>query len=275
MPEQISKREGKLAKDGKTGMKVYLKPEEVETLGLKPGDNVNVIANADGSITIRPVAPPNVYEKFLSNMIVGGVELGDPIEIGDAHIIPILAKQILPARDYLTVPEAMSRGWLRFTDTGGISGVHVTNTGSLGVLILQGQVLEGSTQARTVISNLILAPNESIILPARCVHSTRAIQANAPMTLSGMAPRTVAFGLMVPKSKVSQQRVWGDIGCVMATTVPISSFFTNANVKIDQSAWLQTTDLSRAVKSLNQVSNFVAANVESHLTGKKLKWESK
>ena len=275
MSQEISKREGKVAKDG-TGNKVYLKPEEVEQLGIKTGDPVDVTVNADGSITIRPAAPPNLYEKFLEKAVGGGVDFGEPIEVGDAHIIPIFAKSDdTPPRDYVTVPEALALGWLRFTDTGGISGIHVTNTGNKGVLVVQGQVFEGGTQPRTIVTNMILAPNDNVVLPAACVHSSRPIVPNAKMTIAGMSPRTVAFGLMTPRSKINQQRVWGDVCCVMGTTVCMPQSFIMANVTLNQSAWKGNNDLTESMHSLNNVVSYVADSVEMAIQRRKPKWENK
>ena len=260
MSEQISKREGKVGKDG-AGYKVYIQPEEAEKVGIKPGDKVDVIVNPEGSITLRAAAPPNLYEKFLQNAIEGGVEFGEPIEVGDAFIIPIMSKSDeVPPRDYVTVPEALAMGNLRFNDTGGISGVHVTNTGSIGVLVVQGQVLEGGTQPRTIITNMILAPNQDIVLPARCVHSTRPIQAGAKMTIVGMAPRNVAFSLMQPQYKVDQNRVWGDIRCVAGTCVIVSSRFAEANVSLSTANWAAQNDLSAVIHSCGDVALF-AGNI--------------
>lgn len=276
MPNEMSKREGKLAKDG-TGFKVYIKPDEAQKAGITPGDNVDILVNPDGSITIKPAAPPNLYEKFLQNAIDGGVEFGDPVEVGDSFIVPIMTKseQAFP-RDYVTVPEAIAMGYLRFTDTGGINGVHVVNTGNMGVLILQGQVFEGATQPRTIITNMILGANQDVVLPARCVHSTHAIQANAKMTIAGMAPRTVLFSLMRPKSKVEQQRVWGDVGCVMGTTVTVAQSFADAGIQLRTSEWRNHTDLTMAMADSRPAALFACSSVDEHLRRKGVKeWVSK
>ena len=265
MSKEISKREGKVAKDG-TGMKIYIKPEEAQKAGITLGDNVNVIVNPDGSITIKPTPPPNLYEKFLQNAIDGGVEFGDPVEVGDSFVIPILTRseQAMP-RDYVTVPEAIAIGQLRFTDSGGIQGVHVTNTGNVGVLILQGQVFEGATQPRTIITNMILGPNQDVVLPARCVHSSHPINANAKMTIAGMSPRNVSFSLMTPKSKVDQQRVWGEVGCVMGTTVTVARSFLDAGIDFRTETWHLSNDLTHAMGGMRQAANFACLNVETSL----------
>lgn len=273
---EISKREGKVCKDG-SGYKVYIRPEEAEKIGVNPGDSVDVTVNPDGSIILRASPPPNLYEKFLNNAIQGGVEFGEPIEIGDAHIIPIMSKDDdFPERNYVTVPEALAMGNLRFTDTGGISGVHVTNQGSLGVLIVQGQVFEGSTQPRTIVTNMILAPNQDIVLPARCVHSSHPITPNAKMTIAGMAPRTMCFNLMQPSNKVDQHRVWGEVNCIMGTTVKMPEIFARNNVQLNTSRWADTSDLTTAIHSLGNVASFAAGQVDKNVDKKKVKtWVSK
>jgi len=271
----ISKREGKVAKDG-TGMKVYLNPEEAEKIGIKLGDPVDIIVNPDGSITIKAAAPPNLYEKFLQNAVDGGVEFGDPVEVGDSFIVPIMTKseQAL-VRDYITVPEAVSMGWLRFNDTGSIGGVHVTNTGNMGVLVVQGQVFEGDTQPRTVVSTLIVAPNQDVVLPARCVHSSHPITPGAKMTIAGMTPRTVAFSLMTPKSRVDQTRVWGEVGCVMGTTVAIHKQFRDANVQFNSQDWRGHNDLTQAMHAIGQSAMFACNTVDEVMRKRQPKWESR
>jgi len=275
MSKDISKREGKIAKDG-TGMKVYIKPEEAQKAGIALGDNVSVVVNPDGTITIKPAAPPNLYEKFLQNAIDGGVEFGDPIEVGDSYVIPILTKseQAMP-RDYITVPEAIAMGQLRFTDTGGIQGVHVTNTGNMGVLVLQGQVFEGATQPRTIITNMILAPNQDVVLPARCVHSSHPINANAKMTIAGMSPRNVSFSLMTPQSKVDQQRVWGEVGCIMGTCVTVVKSFKDAGVVFNTDVWHGSNDLTHAMHEVGQAAMFACSNVDAGILRREKKFQNR
>lgn len=263
MSENISKRPGKVGKDGRSGFKVHLSKEEMDKAGLSPGAEVDVIVGSNGAILLKPRAPANLYEKFLKNAVRGGVEFGEPIEMGDAHIIPIFAKEEQAPRDYLTVPEAQA--YLRFTDTGRIGGVHLSNTGDKGVLVLQGQVFEGggATQPRVVTSNLVLGANKDIELPSKCVHASKPIQANAPMKFAGMTPRSVAFAITQPENKISQQRIWGDVNCLMGTTVTTAALF--ADVALNTEGWKQSDDLTRTFQNLGQVANFVTARVEESI----------
>src|SRR4030042_3351050 len=102
-------------------------------------------------------ADMNTVDKYFDR-----IKVGDPIEYGNLKIFPILATRTLSQRDYVSLDEAMERGWLKIRESGegNVNIVEVRNNGKEKVFILTGEMLTGAKQDR-MIENDILLPAQS------------------------------------------------------------------------------------------------------------------
>ena len=256
--ETLVKRIGKVSKSG-AGSEIYLKDEELEKVGIKQGDEVSIEMKADGTILVKKHSPiSNVFLDFLRQL-----DYGEAVKVGDTFVIPIFAKEV-NERDYVTVKEAMANQQLQIRDTGSIDRVSVSNIGDKGILITQGQVLEGSTQSRAVVTNLILRANESYEVPTRCVYSTEPIRARAPMQFKGIAPRQVAFFATAPSDKVSQGITWQAISafadrCSTAQDRLADEGFSPHINELRMASGSQ--DLAKHLESLSSLGNIIDEKV--------------
>lgn len=256
----LVKREGKVTRSG-AGSSIYIKDEELEKAGIAKGEPVDVTVTADGKIVIKPKGVvSNVFLKFLARL-----HFDDAIKVGDAHIIPLVIDRVI-SKDYITVKEAQANQLLRFSDTGRIDRIAVSNLGDKGVLITQGQILEGKSQSRASTTNLILQGNESVEIPAKCVHSVQPIRAHAEMKFSSLVPRQVAHTLTLPTKKISQHHTWAGIkdmsASFMAYASSLNSSFADSGPQLRLASG--NKDLASLTKSLHPISEKTFKAVKKH-----------
>jgi len=184
---------------------IYLGSEELKKAGLEIGDEVDITVTADGRIVIsKKGVKPNVFLKFLSQF-----KLGEATKVGDSFIIPIVVEDDkVEERDYITFKEAEE---VRFSDTGRIDRVAVSNLSGSKVFIPHGIVMTGGTQSRASLVSAILGSGEGCEIPVKCVHASHPIRPGSTVRPIGVVPRTVSATLMQPSSQVSQHTTWASV----------------------------------------------------------------
>jgi len=119
-------------------------------------------------------------------------------------------------------------------------------------------VIAGGTQPRTVITNALVAPNKTVEVPTRCVHSTRAIMPRAKLEPVGLVPRSIAFDLTSTSDTVNQHQVWSNVSCLLGTIIPVFHLSSTAfyDVANDSStSWKAAkTDLTKAIRTFTSVA---------------------
>jgi hypothetical protein len=106
---------------------------------------------------------------------ISSLKLGPPQSTQNLSMVPLLAPSDAPA-GYLTLDEALARGYARITevsDAGSVPELLLVNSGDQPILLFDGEELVGAKQNRTL--NLtILAPARSMMtIPVSCVEAGR------------------------------------------------------------------------------------------------------
>jgi hypothetical protein len=107
-----------------------------------------------------------------------GLEIGDGVEQGILTIFPLF-HQFRAGLDYLTLEEAVrSNGGRKFhveeVSTGGsVTDLRVVNGLDKSVLIVEGEILFGAKQTRTIYVTTLIGGNSRVIIPVACVEAGR------------------------------------------------------------------------------------------------------
>lgn len=143
---------------------------------------------------------------------LNAVKVGEPIEYKNLTIFPLLANKTLSLQNYVTLDEAMDKGWLKIKEVGSgeVNAVEVKNSGKNMVFIMTGEILRGAKQDRMVKEDLLI-PSKSgwIQVPVYCVEHGR---------WTHVSPEFKSDGFLVPnavreraKKSESQSEVWDEI----------------------------------------------------------------
>jgi hypothetical protein len=163
------------------------------------------------------------FSKYLSEVKLGEMKVCDNLTMFG---LEGPAEQTL---DYLTLHEAMTRGFARvseISDNGSVPELLFENSADLPVLILDGEELLGAKQNRTVNVTVLAPARETVKIPVSCVEAGRWRHETAHFAMSdrhhfaqGRAVKaaTVSRSLEVDGShRADQQRVWADISAKAA-----------------------------------------------------------
>lgn len=132
--------------------------------------------------------------------------VGEPWKLpkGTGFVLPILGAPPFPERNYVLLQEVMDK--VKFTDSGGISQVGVTNVSGGPVYIRKGTMLKGlGTQSRSPISGYVAEPSKvPVIIPVNCIHASHGISRGEGFNISGLTPHSIYMALG------DQGRTWSD-----------------------------------------------------------------
>jgi len=140
------------------------------------------------------------------------VAIGEPIEYKNLKIFPLMVTTPLCLRDFITLDEAMDRGWLRIKESGGgeVNFVEIKNNGMEMVYIMTGEMITGAKQDRMLQKDVLLPANSGWVkVPVYCVEHGRWVS---------VSPEFKSGGLVVPnivrqraKIEASQSGIWEEI----------------------------------------------------------------
>jgi hypothetical protein len=102
------------------------------------------------------------------------VELGEELVIGGLSVFPLTGvRETGPA--YLTGPEAFETGVIRMSelDPPEVASLAITNLGSVPILLVEGEMLVGGDQNRTMNVTVLCAPQVRTVVPVSCVEAGR------------------------------------------------------------------------------------------------------
>jgi hypothetical protein len=120
------------------------------------------------------------------SLLADGLEVGDARRAGPLTLVPLTGGR--PAPGYRTAASAIADGSLTIGETAGgrVPQLVVRNAGSLPVLLLDGEHLEGSMQDRVLNVSVLVAARHDTAIPVSCVERGRwGYRASAPL---GSAP---------------------------------------------------------------------------------------
>jgi hypothetical protein len=102
------------------------------------------------------------------------VEVGDPVEVGGLRVFPLTGVvQAGPA--YLTGPEAFAAGLIEVDelDPPEVPLLAITNLADIPILLVEGEILVGGDQNRTMNVTVLCPPLARTIVPVSCVEVGR------------------------------------------------------------------------------------------------------
>lgn len=139
------------------------------------------------------------------------LEVGEPVTYGGLTIFPVKGPAQTP-RDYLTLDEALRKGYLRVTEVGPgrVDQVRVENTSDRYVFMMAGEVIVGAKQDRMLSDDVLVPPRSGrLLVRVYCTEHGRwsgSTVAFAPGGLGGF-PELRA----VARATESQSQVWEKI----------------------------------------------------------------
>lgn len=107
-------------------------------------------------------------------LIAEGLDPKEPKSSGPLTLVPLYGG--LPAKDYVVGADAFADGTLTITEVdeaGDVTHLEALNKGSLPVLMIDGEHLEGAKQNRILNATVLVAANRKSILPVACVEHGR------------------------------------------------------------------------------------------------------
>jgi hypothetical protein len=102
------------------------------------------------------------------------VEVGDPTQIGELTVVPLIGTQFgTPA--YLTGPASFELGLLEIAELEPpeVPRLAVTNLSDVPILLVEGEMLVGGDQNRTMNVTVLCPPKARTIVPVSCVEAGR------------------------------------------------------------------------------------------------------
>lgn len=143
---------------------------------------------------------------------IRALEVGSPINYRNLTIVPVYASSVKDKTDYVTLDEAVSKGYITITelDGGRVPQVRISNNSDHYILLIAGEILSGCRQDRLVGRDALIGPkSKDVILPVYCSEQGR-------WTSKGnyfSSEKNQAEPILRRKiyAKESQSAVWGRI----------------------------------------------------------------
>lgn len=149
------------------------------------------------------------------------VTIGERVEVGGLGVFP-LTGTVVDAPPYLTGPEAFEQGLLRVgeLDPPQVPFLVVTNLATVPVLLVEGEMLVGGDQNRTMNVTVLCPPGADLVVPVSCVEAGRWGARRSMSGSSRLAPgslRAAKIAGLEPRSsdvgsrRSDQSRVWDEV----------------------------------------------------------------
>lgn len=146
------------------------------------------------------------------------LHVGSGYRFGNLDWFPVWSDAPVASRNYTT---AASAGAIKVSEltNAQVSGLKIENTGSTGVLLLEGTLLEGGKQHRALVRSVFVPANTAIEIPVVCVEEGRWAgpqNQNLGQKLAPARVRAAMRGMEKVSGKVEQRqadqgKVWSEI----------------------------------------------------------------
>lgn len=155
------------------------------------------------------------------------VELGDPVAVGAVSLFPIFSDAPV-APPYLSGPAAEAQAVIEVSELGESATVPellLHNTGTMPVLLVEGETLIGNKQNRTLNLSVLCPAHADIHLPVSCVEAgrwgspqaSRRSTRHAPQRLRAVKYASVRDSVLGGRGRVSDQgAVWDRVAVYAA-----------------------------------------------------------
>ncbi len=150
-------------------------------------------------------------EPTIISSYIGRLKIGQPIRYKNLAIYPLTIQQP-KAREFITLAEAMDRGWLKIREIGDgeVNHVELKNSGTGMVFIMTGEMLRGAKQDRMLGQDVLVPPKSSWIrVPVYCVEHGRWVSSSPTFKSSNeVAPNALRQCARITED---QSEVWDAI----------------------------------------------------------------
>jgi len=169
---------------------------------------------------------------------IEGLELGNPFNYQNLTIVPVYSKRIKDRTDYVTLDEAITKGYLIITelDGGRVPQVRLTNNSSQYILLIAGEILSGCKQDRLVGRDALIGPGaKDVILPVYCSEQGRWTSKGSYFTSEGNQAHPMLRSQLYKRD--SQSEIWGGIArysekcSVRSSTSALQDVYKNKKVQ--------------------------------------------
>lgn len=183
------------------------------------------------------------------------VEIGDPIEYKNLRIFPLKLSTPLSLKEYITLDQAMEKGYLKIKEVGNgeVNYVQIKNDGKEPVFILTGEMITGAKQDRMIKADILLPPRSDWIKVAvYCVEHGRWVAVSNEFKSGGLVvPNAVR---QTAKIRESQTEVWAEISRTQGE-LGISSETQTARANYeDKQVQKVVDDYTKRFENLPQIS---------------------
>jgi len=166
------------------------------------------------------------------------VRVGEAFEYANLRIFPIMANKVLSTQDYITMDEAMDRGWLKIKEAGSgqVNFVELRNMGTQMVFVMTGEMISGAKQDRMLKEDVLIPPKSGWIrIPVYCVEHGRWTQVSAEFR----SEKLLVPNSLRQRAKISenQSEVWDEIAAsqermgIMSATGTVRSNYEDKKVE--------------------------------------------
>ena len=149
---------------------------------------------------------PKAARSCLQNMVIG-----KPITYKNLTIFP-LTRRFSPSTEYMTLDEAMKRGWLTIREAGGgeVNFVELKNTGNNVIFMMTGEMITGAKQDRMLRDDVLIPPKSDWLrVPVYCVEHGRWVSVSSSFKSSEhVAPNELRQRARITEN---QSEIWDAI----------------------------------------------------------------
>lgn len=163
------------------------------------------------------VMPPRRGNEVTS--LIGRVTVGRPYSQRNITIFPLYLSSIEDDRRYVTLDEAIDKGWLKIYETGSgaVSRIDVENRSDRHIYMMAGEILGGGKQNRTISKDVLLEPRGGVVsVPVYCVEQHRWSSSGSMNfgSAKSLAPMSIRISI---QSGGSQGEVWKEVDSIQKT----------------------------------------------------------
>jgi hypothetical protein len=164
-----------------------------------------------------------IVKKYFNSLKLGEIQV-----FRNMAVIPLFTP-LDDSPEYLTLKEALEKNLLKITEvsqSGSVPELKVTNTGEVGVLLLDGEELVGAKQNRVLNTTILLREKSDTVIPVSCTEQGRWSYVSEKFQESGtvMTPKLRATKARTVASSLEESRQYrSDQGTVWDTIHHLSA----------------------------------------------------
>ncbi len=146
--------------------------------------------------------------------LVKQLELGRPVSHGNLTVIPVYRGKFQDRTDYVTMEDALAKGWIIITEIEGgrVPQVKISNVSKQMIFLMGGEILTGCRQDRILASDILLAPGtRDLLAPVYCVEHGRWSATSSHFTSKKNLGTPEMRAKAQKKSPSAQSEIWAGI----------------------------------------------------------------